>query len=136
MEILRITHSDFTLTIECSHFWQEWQKGVRNMGDAQLTSGYSWTEGVEKVERTNEEESWTAEIIAGNPNEKAFFFVPGSCTAHLTPTFLHINPRAQSVTKGSVVFGDAPPATLNVIGQLKETLQLNRVRLCRFPFGY
>ena len=46
MEILRITHSDFSLTIECSHFWQEWQKGVRNMGDAQLTSTYSWTEGV------------------------------------------------------------------------------------------
>ena len=74
MEILRITHSDFTLTIECSHFWQEWQKGVRNMGDAQLTSTYSWTDGVEKVERTNEEESRTVEIISGNPNEKAFFF--------------------------------------------------------------
>ena len=74
MEIFRITHNDFILTIECSHFWQEWQKGVRNIGDAQLTSTYSWTEGVEKVERTNEEESRTAEIIAGNPNEKAFFF--------------------------------------------------------------
>lgn len=76
MELLRITHKDkdFTLTIECSHFRQEWQKGVRNIGDTQLTSTYSWTEGVEKVERTNEEENWTAEIIAGNPNEKAFFF--------------------------------------------------------------
>jgi len=74
MELLRITHKDFTLTIESSHFWQEWQKGVRNVGAAQLTSTYSWTEGVEKVERTNEEESLTAEIIADNPNEKAFFF--------------------------------------------------------------
>ena len=66
MELLRITHKDkdFTLTIECSHFWQEWQKGVRNMGDAHLTSTYSWTEGVEKVERTDEEESRAAEIIA------------------------------------------------------------------------
>lgn len=74
MELLRITHADFTLTIECSHFWQEWQKGVRNIGDTQLTSTYSWTEGVEKAERTNEEESQTKEIIADNPNEKAFFF--------------------------------------------------------------
>ena len=74
MELLRIIHSDFILTIECSHFWQDWQKGVCNIGDAQLISTYSWTEGVEKVERTNEEESRTAEIIAGNPNEKAFFF--------------------------------------------------------------
>lgn len=74
MEILRVNHTDFTITIECSHFWQEWQKGVRNMGDAQLTSTYSWTDGVEKVERTNEEESRIAKITAGNPNEKAFFF--------------------------------------------------------------
>ncbi|MBP5662721.1 MAG: DUF2357 domain-containing protein [Bacteroidales bacterium] len=76
MELIRITHKDkdFTLTIECSHFWQEWQKGVRNIGDTRLTSTYSWTEGIEKVERTNEEESRTVEIIADNPNEKAFFF--------------------------------------------------------------
>ena len=76
MELLRITHKDkdFTLTIECSHFWQEWQKGVRNIGVAQLISTYSWTEGVEKVERTNDEESQTTGIIADNPNEKAFFF--------------------------------------------------------------
>jgi hypothetical protein len=74
MEILYITHTDFTLTIECSHFWQEWQKGIRNMGEAQLTSTYSWTEGVEKVERTDEEKNRIEEIVAGNSKEKAFFF--------------------------------------------------------------
>lgn len=74
MELLRVTHTDFTLTIECSHFWQEWQKGVRNIGDARMTSSYSWTEGVTKVERTNEEDSRTDEIVSGNSNEKAFFF--------------------------------------------------------------
>ncbi len=75
MELLIITHADFTLTIECSHFWQEWQKGVGNMGgDDQLTSTYFWTEGVEKVERTNGEEGRPTEIISGKPDEKAFFF--------------------------------------------------------------
>ena len=74
MELLRVTHNDFTLTIECSHFLQEWQKGVRNIGDARLTSTYSWSDGVTKVERTNDEESRIEEIQAGNSKEKAFFF--------------------------------------------------------------
>jgi len=74
MEILRITHSDFTLTIECSHFWQEWQKGVRNLGGNRLTSTYVWSEGVQSVERTNETEESSIPIIANNPDETAFFF--------------------------------------------------------------
>ena len=74
MQILRITHTDFTLTIECSHFWQEWQKGVHNIGDTQLTSTYSWTDGVTKAERTDEEEKQIEEIVADNSKEKAFFF--------------------------------------------------------------
>ncbi len=74
MELLRITHNDFVLTIECSHFMQEWEKGERNIGDARLTSTYSWSDGVAKVERTNDEESRIEEILAGNPKEKAFFF--------------------------------------------------------------
>lgn len=74
MELLRIIHSDFALTIECSHFWQEWQKGVRNIGDARLTSNYSWSSGVQSVERTNDTEENSIPIIADNPDEKAFFF--------------------------------------------------------------
>lgn len=74
MEILRITHSDFSLTIECSHFWQEWQKGVRNIGDHRLTSTYSWSAGVQSVERAHEEEGKSEIINPGNPDEKAFFF--------------------------------------------------------------
>jgi len=74
MELLRIDHTDFTLTIECSHFWQEWQKGVNNIGNQSLTSTYSWSEGVQNVERTNEEEREPEIIAANNPNEKAFFF--------------------------------------------------------------
>ena len=74
MDILRITHTDFTLTIECSHFWKEWQKGKSNIGEEHLTSTYSWSDGVKCVERTNEDDNQSKEIIAGNPNEKAFFF--------------------------------------------------------------
>ncbi len=74
MELLRIIHNDFTLTIECSHFWKEWQRGVSNIGKNHLTSTYTWSEEVSKVERTNEGESYNEEIQANNPDEKAFFF--------------------------------------------------------------
>jgi hypothetical protein len=74
MELLCITHNDFTLTIECSHFWQEWQKGVRNLGSHQLTSTYTWSDGVQSVERTNEVEGTSIPINANNPDESAFFF--------------------------------------------------------------
>lgn len=74
MEILRIVHTDFRLTIECSHFWQEWQKGVRNLGSHRLTSTYTWSEGVQSVERTNEDDGTSIPINANNPDETAFFF--------------------------------------------------------------
>ena len=74
MELLRITHNDFTLTIECSHFWQEWQKGARNLGNNRLISTYTWSDGVQSVERTNDTEETSTPIIADNPDEKAFFF--------------------------------------------------------------
>lgn len=74
MELLCITHNDFTLTIECSHFWQEWQKGARNLGSHRLTSTYTWSEGVQSVERTSEAEASSIPIIANDPDETAFFF--------------------------------------------------------------
>ena len=74
MELLCITHNDFTLTIECSHFWQEWQKGARNLGSHRLTSTYTWSEGVQSVERTNEVEGTSIPINANNLAESAFFF--------------------------------------------------------------
>ena len=74
MELLRITHNDFKLTIECSHFLQEWKKGASNLGENHLTSTYSWSEGVISVERAHKEEGMPEVIIPGNPDEKAFFF--------------------------------------------------------------
>lgn len=55
MELLTIIHRDFTMSIECGNFDAVWAKAVRNVGESNLTSTYSWSEGVERVVRTNGE---------------------------------------------------------------------------------
>lgn len=55
MELLTITHQDFTMSIECSKFDAIWQKAMRNVGKENLTSTYSWSEGVVSVVRLDEE---------------------------------------------------------------------------------
>lgn len=55
MELLTIQHQDFTMTIECSKFDGIWNKAVSNVGEANLTSTYSWSEGVLSVTRQDEE---------------------------------------------------------------------------------
>lgn len=49
MELLRIEHEDFTLTVESTRFQHMWDKGVANLGEGKLTSTYRWSEGVESV---------------------------------------------------------------------------------------
>ena len=51
MELLRIKHHDFVMTIECTKFDAIWDKAKRNVGEDKLTSTYSWSDGVEQVER-------------------------------------------------------------------------------------
>lgn len=55
MELLTIQHQDFTMTIECSKFDGIWNKAVNNVGEDNLTSTYSWSEGVLSVIRQDEE---------------------------------------------------------------------------------
>lgn len=55
MELLTIQHQDFTMTIECSKFDGIWNKAVNNVGEENLTSTYSWSEGVLSVTRQDEE---------------------------------------------------------------------------------
>ena len=55
MELLTIQHQDFTMTIECSKFDGIWNKAVSNVGEENLTSTYSWSEGVLSVIRQDEE---------------------------------------------------------------------------------
>ena len=73
MELLRIEHTDFTLTIESVRFVPIWQKGAGNLGEDKLTSTYRWSEGVEKVVLLNEEGT-EREIKPNETTEKAIFF--------------------------------------------------------------
>lgn len=55
MELLTITHKDFTMSIECNKFYAIWQKAMRNVGEENLTSTYSWSDDVVSVVRLDEE---------------------------------------------------------------------------------
>lgn len=49
MDLLRIVHTDFTLFIDCTKFEEVWQKAKANLGEEQLHTVYTWTEGVREV---------------------------------------------------------------------------------------
>lgn len=54
MDLLTIVHQDFTLSIECSKFDAIWDKAKNHIGVEQLTSTYSWSDGVVSVKRNDE----------------------------------------------------------------------------------
>lgn len=54
MDLLTIVHQDFTLSIECGKFDAIWDKAKNNIGEEQLTSTYSWSNGVVLVKRNDE----------------------------------------------------------------------------------
>ena len=72
MELLTIKHQDFTMSIECGKFGAIWDKAVRNVGELNLTSTYSWSEGVEWVKRQDEDGN-TQNINCGESAPAAFF---------------------------------------------------------------
>lgn len=49
MDLLRIIHDDFTLTVESTQFQRMWDKGLGFLGRERLFSTYHWSEGVQKV---------------------------------------------------------------------------------------
>lgn len=55
MELLTITHQDFVMSIECSKFDAIWQKAMRIIGEGNLTSTYSWSDGDVSVVKLDEE---------------------------------------------------------------------------------
>lgn len=67
MDLLTITHSDFVLSIECSKFDVIWNKAKNNIGEENLTSTYSWSQGVVSVKRND------IIIEAGLPAPAIFF---------------------------------------------------------------
>ena len=62
------------MSIECSKFDAIWGKAMRNVGEDNLTSTYSWSEGVKSVVRQDEEGN---ELIINNgESAPAVFFDP------------------------------------------------------------
>ena len=49
MELLTIHHEDFTLYVECSKYEAIWGKTVRNVGEDNLHTTYTWTDGVKSA---------------------------------------------------------------------------------------
>ena len=49
MDLLTIQHQDFTMYVECSKYESIWGKAVRNMGEDNLLTTYTWTDGVKSA---------------------------------------------------------------------------------------
>ena len=72
MELLTIEHQDFTMSIECGKFDTIWNKAVRNVEEENLTSTYSWSDGVVSVVR-QDEDGVEQTIIHGETAPAVFF---------------------------------------------------------------
>lgn len=51
MDLLTIQHEDFTMYVECTKFGAIWNKARGNVGEENLRSTYTWSEGVVSVKR-------------------------------------------------------------------------------------
>ncbi len=54
MDLLTIQHEDFTMFVDCTKFDDIWNKAKSNVGEKDLLSTYTWSEGVVSVERNGE----------------------------------------------------------------------------------
>lgn len=72
MDLLRITHDDFILTVESTQFQRMWDKGCHILGREKLTSSYHWGEGVQKVVLVKEDVE--REIVQDDAEVPAVFF--------------------------------------------------------------
>lgn len=71
MDLLRIEHEDFTLTVESTQFQRMWEKGVNVLGGEKLISSYRWGEGVEHVLFVHDNAE--REIVKDIADEAVFF---------------------------------------------------------------
>lgn len=67
MELLTVQHKDFTMYIECTKFEGIWNKAKGNIGEENLLSTYTWSDGVEAVERNGQP------IVKGEKAPAVFF---------------------------------------------------------------
>ena len=99
MDLLTIKHKDFTMSIECSKFDAIWDKAVRNVGEENLTSTYSWSEGVETVVRQDDEGN--SLTISNGEAAPAVFFDNAEY-----PIWVEFNSDVKSARFGSMLQSD------------------------------
>ena len=99
MELLTIKHQDFTMSIECSKFDAIWDKAVRNVGEDNLTSNYSWTDGVVSVVR--QDEGGNEQNINQGETAPAIFFDNAEY-----PIWVEFGSHVKNARFGSMLQGD------------------------------
>ena len=72
MELLRIIHDDFTLTVESTQFLRMWNKGESIIGKKKLKSSYRWSDGVKCAVLV--QDGVEREIAMDDADEEAVFF--------------------------------------------------------------
>ena len=73
MDLLRIEHTDFMLTVESTRFDAMWQKGVGNLSEEKLISTYRWGNDVQRVVLVKENDAERV-LIPNIDTEPAVFF--------------------------------------------------------------
>lgn len=68
MDLLTVSHPDFTLYVECEKFAAVYGEAKSNIEEESLTSRYTWSEGVDSVRLNG-----TDEILHGQANKAIFF---------------------------------------------------------------
>lgn len=94
MDLLTIQHEDFTLYVECTKFNDIWNKAARNVGEENLLSTYTWSEGVVAVERNKE-------IIEKGEKAPAIFFDNADY-----PVWVQFNSYVKNAQFGSILQKD------------------------------
>ncbi|MBQ8657229.1 MAG: restriction endonuclease-like protein [Prevotella sp.] len=67
MDLLTILHEDFTMYVECSKFDAIWNKAKGNVGEENLVSTYTWSDGVLAVKRND------VPLVKGEKAQAVFF---------------------------------------------------------------
>ncbi len=67
MDLLTIQHEDFTMYVECTKFDAIWNKAKGNVGEENLVSTYTWSDGVLAVKRND------VPLVKGEKAQAVFF---------------------------------------------------------------
>ena len=91
MELLTIQHEDFTMYVECSKYEAIWGKAVRNVGEDNLLTTYTWTDGVKSAKIGDEP-------IENGSQAKAVFFDNAEY-----PIWVEFGPHVSRAQFGSIL---------------------------------